>query len=62
VKDKENEVTNESLRRLIDDYLIPAVNAEVARLMAEHMRIYHQAGPGVNLSIGGIDFNIKEHK
>jgi hypothetical protein len=46
----------------MDEYVIPGVNAEVARLLAEHMRIYHQAGPGVNLSIGGIDFNIKEHK
>ncbi|MDD5007285.1 MAG: hypothetical protein PHC68_02645 [Syntrophorhabdaceae bacterium] len=55
-------LTQETVNKFIDEVIIPSVNAEVARLMAEHMRIYHQAGPGVNLSIGGIDFNIKEHK
>jgi hypothetical protein len=59
---KRPNIDYEHFKRLVDEYVVPAVNAEVARLMAEHMRIYHQAGPGVNLSIGGIDFNIKEHK
>jgi hypothetical protein len=50
------------VKELIDVYIIPAIKVEAAKMIYDHMKEYHRSGPGISMSIGGVEFNIKETK
>jgi hypothetical protein len=57
------ELTKESLRKLFDEYLIPAAREEANRLVANHVLVYHreQETP-LTLSISGVEIGIRAKK
>lgn len=63
MKDKtKDQVTGEYLKKLIDEYVIPGAKAEAYKIIHDHIQQYHKNGPGISMTVGGVELNIKETK
>jgi len=60
---KEELVTNESIKKLCDEYLIPGCKVEYNRVMQDHLARFHSDdSQGLALSIAGVEIKIKAKK